>query len=148
MPSDPVGRRRCEQGNTLLLFPAAVLIVMVLGAIAVDLSIVYLGEREVANLTAAVANDAAAALDEAAFYRRGEVRIDPARARSVLESAVRERADPQLEIVGVPQLRLVSATELEVTIRARVPLVFAAGLPGGGGLREVDATSRAVAEQR
>ena len=48
-----------ERGSVLLLFPAAVLIVIVLSAITVDSSIAFLAQRELANATAAAANDAA-----------------------------------------------------------------------------------------
>jgi D-alanyl-D-alanine carboxypeptidase len=47
-----------------MLMPAAVLIVIVLGSIAVDFAIVFLGEREAASLAAAAANDAATAVAE------------------------------------------------------------------------------------
>ena len=53
-------RTSVERGSSLLLFPAGVLIVMVLAAMAVDTSIAFMGQRELANATAAAANDAAA----------------------------------------------------------------------------------------
>src|SRR5207248_6070957 len=73
-----------ERGSTLLLFPAAVLVVFVLGAIAADLASVFLGERELANATAAAANDTATeALANAAFYRGGQLRVADAGAQEI-----------------------------------------------------------------
>ena len=46
-----------ERASTLLLFPAAVFVVFVLGAIAADMASVFLGERELANATAAAEID-------------------------------------------------------------------------------------------
>ena len=63
----------------LLLFPAAVLVVVVLAAVAVDSSIAFLGERQLANATAAAANDAAAvAVSDRSFYEDDRIELDPA----------------------------------------------------------------------
>ena len=71
-----------QRGSVLLLFPAAVLIVLVLSAITVDSSIAFLAQRELANATAAAANDAASrAVDGQAFYRERPDRARPVRGR-------------------------------------------------------------------
>ncbi|MEX0835049.1 MAG: hypothetical protein WD010_03090, partial [Nitriliruptor sp.] len=54
-PGRAVARWRDEGGNTLLLMPVGVLILLVLGAIAVDFAIVFTAQRELANLTAGLA---------------------------------------------------------------------------------------------
>ena len=55
-----------------MLMPAAVLIVILLGSIAVDFAVVFLGQRDLGAAAAAAANNAATyGLDEAAF-RAGE----------------------------------------------------------------------------
>lgn len=61
-------RLRDERGNTLVLFPAAVLILLGLGALALDAATIYLGRRRVADLAAATANDAAGGLLLDSFY--------------------------------------------------------------------------------
>ena len=64
-----------------MLMPAGVLVVLLLGAIAFDLSLVFLRQRQASSLAVDVANDlATAALDEEAFRRDGEFRLDPDRA--------------------------------------------------------------------
>ena len=88
-------RPTSERGSSLLLFPAAVLVMMVLGAIAVDFSIAFLGERELAGATAAAANDTAArALSNRAFYREGVVVLDGAAASELATDEVRAALDP------------------------------------------------------
>lgn len=68
---------RGEDGNTLLLFPAALLVVLALAALALDAATIYLGQRRLADLAAAAANDAIASLDLDAYYRDAAVDIDP-----------------------------------------------------------------------
>ena len=64
-----------------MLMPAAVLIVMVLGAIAVDLTAVRLGQRELIAAAGDAANDAVTVgLDEAALRSGQGYRLDPDRA--------------------------------------------------------------------
>lgn len=68
---------RAEDGSALMLVPAAVLVLLVLAAIAVDTAVVLLAQRDLVNRTAAAANDVAAlAADDGAFYERGQVTID------------------------------------------------------------------------
>lgn len=69
-----------EAGNTLLLFPAAVLVLLGLGGMAIDAATLFLGQRRMVDLATAVATDAVAGLDEAAFYDEATVAIDPRRA--------------------------------------------------------------------
>ena len=86
---------RRDRGSVLLLFPAGVLVVLLLGAIAVDASIAFLGQREIANAVAAAANDAAtASLSDAAFYGSGDIALDQARATDLAEARVRGALDP------------------------------------------------------
>ena len=81
-----------DRGSSLMLMPAAVLVVMVLGAIAVDQSIVYTQQRELVAAAEAAANDAAGyGLDRDAFYDRNEVVFDLARARAAALAALRAR---------------------------------------------------------
>ena len=54
-----------------MLMPAGVLVVLLLGAIAFDLSVVFLRQRQASSLAVDVANDlATAALDEDGVPRR------------------------------------------------------------------------------
>src|SRR3954452_750854 len=62
------GGRRGERGSVLILVPAGVLVLMLLGAIAVDFSVAYLAKRQLEAAAGAAVNDAAGAgLDERAL---------------------------------------------------------------------------------
>ena len=124
-----------------MLMPTAVLIVLVLSAIAVDLSIVHLGEREVAAAADATANDIVSeALDEVRLYRDGTYVIDPALARRAAERSLAGQGlsggVTQLEVLVDPDGRGVT-----VTLAMEVDRVFATALPGS----HEDVTVRASA---
>ncbi len=134
--------RRRERGSALLLFPAAVAVVLVLAAIAVDLSIAFLGERALTVAAAAAANDAVAAgLDEAAFRSTGTYRLDPVRA----ETAARSTIDRQRSSLPAHLEIAVAVEDDRVTVRlaGSVPYLFAPSVPGAPRQVEVDATAEA-----
>ena len=139
-----------ERGSTLMLMPAAVLVVLLLGAIALDFAAVFLAERELANVAAAAANDAATqALDREAFYSDGTVRLDPDRARRVAEAAVALRGPDWLE-PGTLRVDVVVdpvAPVVTVTVEAEAGRVIARAIPGVDGSTPVDATARATAHE-
>jgi Flp pilus assembly protein TadG len=94
-------RRHGQRGSVLMLMPAAVLIVLLLGAIAVDSAIVYLKQRQAYNVAFDAANDAAGAgfdLDEA--RTTGELVWDPVRLSALAEDAVAASGVDGLELVS------------------------------------------------
>ncbi|MEX1177426.1 MAG: hypothetical protein WEB09_03100 [Nitriliruptor sp.] len=139
-------RLRGEDGNTLLLMPVGVLILLVLGAIAVDFAIVYTAQRELANLTAGLANDAAGAVDEDAFYRDGVYRIDGSRARGVVSYVVATRPDDTL-VIDCPTVALDAPDVVRVACVGTIDLVFSGALPGGVSPYTVRASSTARADE-
>ena len=142
-------RPRRADGSALLLFPAAVLLMIALGAIAVDFSIAFLGERELAGATAAAANDVAArALDNRRFYQEGVLALDPVAARQLATDEVRSALDFEryhdvrvtVEVAGDGRTVVISAS-------ARVDYLFARALPGGpGGTRVASTTTASLRE--
>ncbi|MCC5947218.1 MAG: hypothetical protein JJT89_02075 [Nitriliruptoraceae bacterium] len=66
-------RRRLTRqgGNTLVLFPAAILIVFGLGAIAVESANLFLATRRLADIASTVANDGANTILASGFYEEG-----------------------------------------------------------------------------
>lgn len=142
MTSDPRG----EAGNALLLFPAAVLVLVILGALAVDLGVAHLAQRDLANLSAAVANDIAAALDQESFYVEGETRIDPDLAERILDAAIAAHPGDAVEVTG-GGWELLAAVEVLVWFEGEVPVIFAGALDADG-VRRVRAESRASAIER
>ena len=138
-----------ERGTALMLMPAGVLIVLVLGALAVDSAILFLGERELADLTAAAANDAATvAIDEEMFYRCGRLRLVDDEAAQVAGTVSAARASDAVTNVQIAAQVDNGASPPQVTVSATgtVRLVFTPALPGGTRNRTVDAASVAIPE--
>lgn len=65
-----------------MLFPAALLVVLGLTLLALDASAMFLGQRRLSDLAAAVATDAVSALDLDAFYLGGAISFDAVQART------------------------------------------------------------------
>ena len=136
-----------ERGSVLALMPAAVLVFIVLGSLAVDASLAFLGEREVANVAAAVANDAATkGIDIEHFYATGEVVLDPALVDDVARGALATAGLHHLDDLTI-EAEVVGVDAVIVRVRARVRSLFSKALPGGVESREVDAEAAAVAER-
>ena len=97
-------------GSVLILVPAGVLVLMLLGAIAVDFSVAYLAKRQLEAVAGAAVNDAAGAgLDEARLRAGGgQPTLDADRVRAAalraieasVHGPVRLVADPEIEVVG------------------------------------------------
>lgn len=104
-----------------MLMPAAVLIVLLLGAIAVDSAIVYLGQRQAYNVAFDAANDAAGAGFDAEIAREtGDIVYDPERVEDLAAEAV--------AAASISDLRLVETSVddgiVEVTVEIAVDHLF------------------------
>lgn len=128
--------------------PAAVLILVLLGAIAVDASIAFLAHREALNAASAAANDAAgAALDEKALVDDDEIVLDERRVRAAAEAAVRGQSS---SVVNIDLARSgVEIDDLTVTVRVvgSAGYVFARAVPGAPETVDVEATASAELRQ-
>lgn len=129
-----------------MLVPAGILVLLILGAIAVDSAVVVLASRQLTNRTAAVANDiAAAGVSEASFYlASGEVAIDPSIADGYVGLSFAENTRPAT-FLAWSAAAATSGRTVEVTATAEVRLVFAPALPGRGRSTTVSARSVATA---
>lgn len=108
-----------------MLVPAAVLVLLVLGALAVDAGLAFLGQRTLADAAAAAANDAAAlGLSDAAFYgsAEGPLVLDQAAAARAAHEAVAARRVRGVEVVG--QVVAVRGAQVCVHLTGRVPYLF------------------------
>ena len=127
-----------------MLFPAGVLVVLLLGAIAFDLSVVFLRQRQASALAVDVANDlATAALDEAAFRSDGIYRLDPDRADDLGRAFV-DGSDLADEVTLV-EVDVLGTDAVQVRIVLDVDYVFAKAIPGASDGTTVEASATAVA---
>lgn len=126
-PSGTAGQR----GSVLMLMPAAILIVMVLGAIAVDLSLVHLAERQLQSAVDDAANDATAALREDAYRAGAGYSIDPGRATELVRWSL-DTSDLPGSLTAPADVR-VSADRIYVSATIEVDYIFADVIPGHPG---------------
>ncbi|HVE47909.1 MAG TPA: hypothetical protein VNA57_14330 [Acidimicrobiales bacterium] len=143
-----------KEGSVLLLVPAGVLVLIILGAIAVDLAIAFLGQRELSSLAAAVANDAAtAAISDERFYRgagggddgsgAGDIEIDPVAAQRLAQDAADRRAPRGLSNIEVDARA--EGRQVCVRLRGDVAYVFARAVPGAADKTTVEGSAVATA---
>ncbi len=149
--TEPRRRRRTrgDRGSSLLLVPAGVLIVFVLGGLAVDLSVTHLAQRELLDAAASAANDAAGAgVDTATLRTSGVVRLDPDRARTAAARSL--EAQGLRGLLADQTLVEVDPATATVTVRVarRTDRVFAPALPGDDRTAVVRASASARAAAR
>ena len=123
--------------------PAGVLVVLVLASIAVDMSIVHLRQRQAFDLAAGAANDAATAAADEVALRSGEFRLDPERARAIVERVV-AASSLAAELAAPPDV-VVTDEGVEVTLSLEADYVFAGVMPGAPEGTVVTATASATA---
>lgn len=138
-----------ERGSVLILMPAAALIFIILGSLAVDATVLFLAERELAGAAAGAANDAATrAIDQDVFYTEGDIVLDPDLAAQVVAASV---AAKQLDRSGVtldpPDVSVQGGDRVTVVLTGRAPYLFAKAIPGGPDTAVVSATATASAER-
>lgn len=115
-----------DRGGTLLFFPAALLVMVVLAAVTVDFARLHLAQRQVDDLAAATANDAVTVgLDVDGLRSGADYRLDPGRVRALTAT----RAD-RAELPAVVSTPLTGARSVAVTVSAPVPLGFSRAIPG------------------
>ena len=138
---------RRERGSVLMLVPAGVLIVVVLASIAVDFTVAFLGERELANLASSAANDAAtAAVDLEHLRDTGEFRLDIDRAEQIVAASLEASStEVDLDAPSVELTMIGGEPAVRVRLTGTVDYVFAPALPGGPERVDVAASAVAVA---
>ena len=125
-----------------MLMPAGVLIVLLLGSIAVDFSIVFMAERELLSAATAAANDAATiAVDEDLLRTTGRFQLVAAEVEQAVEQSLAAQSNRLLD-EATWDVEIVDG-EVQVTIVGRAPYVFAKAIPGAPDHAEVTATARA-----
>lgn len=117
-------RPRDDRGTVLLLFPAALMVMVILGAIVVDVGYTTIRGRELRAVAASAANDSLAALDVVELRTSGRAVIDDAAARRTVAEAIAAGPLPDARIVDV----VVDRFEITVTLALDLDLVMAPAL--------------------
>lgn len=135
-----------DGGSTLLLLPSAVLVLFLLTSLAVDGAATFLAQRQLADVCAGAANDAAVvALDVDQLYGTAGTTLDVARVQTLtrgrlapLEARWGRSADVDAAVLG---------PEVTLRLEASIPLPIG---PGGSGRARADitATCRATTLRR
>lgn len=143
-------RRRLgdERGSALMLMPAAILIMFVLGAIAVDLTALRAGQRDLQAAVTDAANDAATgALDESLLRAGLGYRVDEGSAWLIAHSVLATRGALD-DVVDGPHIAVAPDGSVTVSAARRVPHVFGRALPGVPDHEVVRATATASLDRR
>ena len=146
---EPARRRPgTERGSTLLLFPAAILIMVALAAMTVDSAIGFLAQRQLQNATAAAANDAATeAVSDRSFYEANRVELSPSAVEEVAVARMHELIDQARhhDLVVNAEAVAPAAAGCPWTVRvfasSRVDELFGKAMPGSAGQVAVRAQS-------
>ena len=141
-------RRRGDRGSALMLMPAAVLIMFVLGAIAVDLTAIRVGQRDLQAALTDAANDAVTgALDESLLRAGSGYQVDRSMAWMIAMSALETRGALR-DVVDGPHITIAEDGSVTVSASRQVPHIFGRALPGVPHHETVRATATAHLERR
>ena len=135
-----------RRGSALMLVPAGFLVMILLGAIAFDLSLLFLRQRQASSLAVDLANDLATlALDEDHLRATGRYALDEG-AADELGHALAVQSDLGEDLTDL-DIDVLSDDTVRVTATVRVDYVFARALPGARSGTQVtaSATARALA---
>ena len=133
--------RRMDAGTVLLLFPAAALIMIVLGAIVIDVGLSQVRARELEFAAASAANDALGALDVQNLRATGQVRFDPVLAEAIVKESVAMGPLPTASVRSISISGIDGETpQIAVTLTLVVDLIMAPALPGGIGSTTITRT--------
>ena len=130
-----------SRGTVLMLMPAALLIVLILGSIAVDFAVVQMRQRELYNIADAAANDACTyGIDLVYLRATGEVLLDPALVeRSVGLTLAAHHLDPDGVMIDVE-----NGITVHIEFIRNVPYILGRSLPGADSV-DVHVNVRATA---
>jgi uncharacterized membrane protein len=146
--------RRCasnDRGSALMLVPASILVVFVLGAIAVDTANLRLHHREAHHAADAAANDAVAAgLDLGQFRDSGTLQLDPTHVVDIVGRSV-AASDVADVVTAPPEVRITTVDgrpQVTVTLTVRADYIFAGVLPVTSDSADIRVTSTAELRER
>lgn len=129
---------KAERASVLMLMPAAVLIMIILGALAVDRAVIFAAQRELVSTAQAAANDAAGlSVDIDQLRTGGNIEVDAESIGDAVGLATRA-VEPGTRVSWELQGAVVV-----VRLERDVHLIFAQGIPGAAGTQTVMAVGTA-----
>jgi hypothetical protein len=135
-----------DAGSVLMLVPAGILVLLVLAAVAIDSSVVFLAQRDLADRTAAASGDVAnVAADDDQLYDDDHVVV---LRQDVADAVVGLAFDPARPPRGYEAWQasaVVEGRSVTVSAEAEVRRIFAPAIPGVDPVATVHARSTAVA---
>ena len=124
-----------------MLMPAVLLVVIVMGAIAIDLGAVHVRQRDLANAAAAAANDGVSyGLDRDHLRATGEQRLDPVAVAETVAASIAARQTGDIVVIDV---QLIGTDQVEVTLGTTAVHILAPAVPGASSSVSLRATARA-----
>ncbi len=135
-------RKMHDRGQTLLLAPIALLIIMILGAVTLEVGAMHLRQRQLNDLADSLANDAATVgFDIDHFRNTGELAIDPGAANGVLGGGI---AISNLPTAAAAPVSVTPGAEPAVTVALSFTHEFVLGRALFGASTELTATGEAA----
>ena len=125
---------RRDRGSVLFLYPVGFLIVLMLGAIAVDLGNVWLQQRRLADAADSAANDAVTyGVDQGALRATGDLELSEARIDDIVVVSVAGQGLPaEATITDSSGTVIGGVPAVTVTIESRADLIFGRFVRSGG----------------
>ena len=135
-----------ERATALVLVPALMLVLLTLGAIAVDLTAMHGAHRSAHRIVSSAADDAAGMLDTRLIQQTGELRIDPAASAMVADAQVRTAQLPGTQVGPTEVTVSGDGTTVRVRVRVRIEHILLPSVPGAAesDILTVAATGRLV----
>ena len=113
-------RLRDESGNTLALFPAAVMVMFVLASMAIDAALTFSAQRALSDIATAAANDAASAFADEVYFVEGVVELDPVQVQDRTDATLANRPDADRLNASCTATLADDATQVVVDCTGRV----------------------------
>ena len=135
---------RGDRGSVLFLYPVGFLIVLMLGAIAVDLGNVWLQQRRLADAADSAANDAVTyGVDQGVLRATGDLELSEARIDEIVAVSVAgQNLPPEAVISDSSSTSIGGVPAVTVTIDSRADLIFGRFIRSGG----IEISATGVAE--
>lgn len=122
-PREPRPRWSDPRGSMTLWLLGLSLVLLTLGGLGVDLWRGFAERRALTDVADAAAFAAASGIDEDAFRTRGEVRLDPRRARMLAARSIASQPDADL-LTSSAVVVTDDGQAVAVTVRGAVPLTL------------------------